>query len=307
MSFWRIFKLRTRLRELLGVSTLESRLHEVEGLVRLWASRSGEATALDLLVSRIDDLISQLPADPTTQHLAASVRSSFTVRDRAAEIALLHQRLDQLEARLLESQEETRERSRERWRRALPDDRLTWMKTLSGAAFVDQMVAHQAFGPNQQLLEVGPGYGRLLREILARNLPFASYLGVDISANNVAELGRQFRDPRLSFVHADVEEVTLPNTVDVIYSSLTFKHLYPSFERALTHLGRSLNPHGKVIFDLVEGHKRYFELDGVTYLRFYQRDEIVATLARAGFALVAFAEVWHDPEHPRLLVICQLA
>lgn len=305
MRFKLLFKPRTLLREMLGMRTLEDRMREVEQLVRLWASRSGESTALDLLIDRVDALVARLPADAATQRLTADLQSQLRVRDRADEVALLHQRIDQLEERLLESHEEIHERSRRRWRDAQPDDRLTWMQALTGDAFVDKLEAYGAFAPGHRVLEVGPGYGRLIKTVLERDLPFASYHGVDLSAKNVAALRQELDDPRLSFLNTDVEVVELEDPLDLVYSSLTFKHFYPSFEAALLHLGRQMKRGAFVIFDLVEGHKRYFEADGVTYLRFYERQEARDILERANFELVAFDEVLHDPTHPRLLVVAR--
>ena len=298
-------KPRTFLRHLLGVQSVEDRLQEVENLVRLWASRSGESTALDQAIERIEQLVAHLPVDDTTRGMVADLRDSMAVGARAQEIAEIHQRIDALEGRLLESYDEIHERSRRRWREAQPDDRLTWMKTLSGKPFIDKLIEHDAFAADRNVLEIGPGYGRLLRSLLESGAPFARYFGVDLSANNLELLRRTFTDPRLTFIHEDVEKVRLEEPVDVIYSSLTFKHFFPSFEPALSNLRGALRPGGRIFIDLIEGKKRYFEADGVTYLRFYERPEIVEILGRTGFELEAFDQVLHDEDHPRLLLIAR--
>lgn len=301
----RLLKPRTLLRDLLGIRALETRLHEVEDLVRLWAGRSGEATALDQVIERLEQLVAHLPVDEETRDSVGELRDVLALGDRAGDIAELHRRIDQLEERLLESHDEVHQRSRQRWREAQPDDRLTWMRALSGDPFIAKLEEHGAFADGCTVVEIGPGYGRLLRSLLERRAPFARYVGVDLSAQNLEHLRRTFSDPRLTFLHADVESVDVSEPVDVVYSSLTFKHFYPSFEAALARLGSQMRSGGRIFFDLVEGHRRYFEPDGVTFLRFYRRDEIAAILERTGFELETFDEVLHDEDHPRLLVVAR--
>ncbi|MGH2951670.1 MAG: class I SAM-dependent methyltransferase [Solirubrobacterales bacterium] len=197
------------------------------------------------------------------------------------------------------------DRSRARWLAAQPDADLTWGAELTGDAFIDKAAAHGAFGPGRRVLEIGPGYGRLLRSSIEREVSFESWVGVDLSAENVAFLGGRFPDDRIRFVEADVERVSLDQPVDTMLSSLTFKHLFPSFEAALGNLAPQLRPGGLVAFDLIEGERRYFEDDGVTYIRWYTREEIDEIVARAGLERVAFDEVQHHPDITRLLVVAR--
>ena len=160
-----------------------------------------------------------------------------------------------------------------------------------------------AFGPDRTVLEVGPGYGRILRSCLERSVPFRRWVGFDLSAENVRHLSREFPDPRIEFVEGDAESARVDTPVDTVISSLTFKHLYPSFEVALRNLARQLSERGLVLFDLIEGSGRYFERDEITYVREYSREEVGELLARAPLELVGFDTVAHDREHVRLLVV----
>ncbi|MGH2953252.1 MAG: class I SAM-dependent methyltransferase [Solirubrobacterales bacterium] len=207
--------------------------------------------------------------------------------------------------RVIKSRGDAWDRSRERWRAAKPDAHLTWGAELTGDAFIDKAAAQSAFGPDRRVLEVGPGYGRVLRSCLEREIEFESWLGVDLSADNVAFLGQQFADERIRFIEADVERVVLDQPVDTVLSSLTFKHLYPSFEAALANLAPQLRPGGLVLFDLVEGERSYFEEDDVTYIRWYPRDEVDEIVHRAGLEPVGFDEVQHHPDITRLLVVAR--
>jgi hypothetical protein len=89
----------------------------------------------------------------------------------------------------------------------------------------------------------------------------------------------------------------------IILSSLTFKHLFPTFEKALGNVARQADPNAVFIFDLLEGDRQYFENDGVIFIRMYTRDEVRDILARIGLRLVALDTVEHDPEHRQMLVV----
>ena len=212
-------------------------------------------------------------------------------------------RADRQRSERLERASDAPEVAKSRWRATAPGPELTWGKELTGDAFVDRAVAHHAFGPDRTVLEVGPGYGRILRTCLERSVPFHRWVGLDLSAENVRHLSREFPDPRIEFVEGDAESARVDTPVDTVISSLTFKHIYPSFELALRNLAGQLSERGLVLFDLIEGSRRYFEWDEITYIREYSREEVGELLARAPLELVGFDTVAHDREHVRLLVV----
>jgi len=205
--------------------------------------------------------------------------------------------------RRLESRGDPTARARTRWLQALPGPGLTWGRTLDADDFVAKAEGHGAFGSDRVVLEVGPGYGRILRSCLGAGVPFGRYIGLDLSAENVDHLREAFGDPRVEFVNDDVETADLAVEVDTVLSSLTFKHLYPSFEGALGNVARQLSDRGVVLFDLIEGRRRYFQHDETTYIREYSRGEVEEMLDRAGLRALSFDEVVHDRDHRRLLVV----
>lgn len=215
--------------------------------------------------------------------------------------------LRRLEATLLELRPGDRlhERSRMRWRRARPDAILTWGRDLTGHAFIEKAAAHGAFASGGTVLEIGPGYGRLLASALESEAPFARWIGVDLSEQNVAHLRQRFDDPRAEFVVADAEEYEPPAGIDAILSSLTLKHFYPSFEAALRNLAARLTPDGVVVVDLIEGeHLRHFESDRETFIRWYTRDEVTAIFDACGLdATFDYVDHDEDPAHRRLLAV----
>jgi SAM-dependent methyltransferase len=212
-------------------------------------------------------------------------------------------RTDRQRSQRVERANRAPELAKSRWRATAPGPELTWGKELTGDAFVDRALAHHAFGPDRTVLEVGPGYGRILRSCLERSVPFHRWVGLDLSAENVQHLSREFPDPRVEFVEGDAESARVDTSVDTVISSLTFKHIYPSFEVALRNVARQLSERGLVLFDLIEGTRRYFHWDEITYVREYSREDVEDLLARTPLELVGFDTVAHDRQHVRLLVV----
>ena len=190
------------------------------------------------------------------------------------------------------------------WRSPAPGHELTWGKELTGDPFAGRTVAHHAFQarPHGDEGRAGlrPHPPKLSR---AGSLPFHRWVGLDLSAENVQHLSREFTDPRIEFVEGDAESARVDTPVDTVISSLTFKHIYPSFKVALRNLAGQLYERGLVLFDLIESSRRYFHWDEITYVREYSREEVDDLLARAPLELVGFDTVAHDREHVRLLVV----
>jgi SAM-dependent methyltransferase len=203
--------------------------------------------------------------------------------------------------------------SRERWRRTGPDSGLTWGQYLSGDRFVERVLAHRTPRPDDRILEVGPGYGRILDSLIRLEVPFASYTGIDLSEANVGHLREAFSDePRARFVHADIEQLELDDRFDLAVSSLTFKHLYPTFEQALRRIAAHLAPGGFVVFDLLESgivaratrHGAYWKRtpDSSTWVHRYRQQDAARIVRDAGLELAGFDHVTHTKGKRRLLV-----
>ena len=220
-------------------------------------------------------------------------------------ITTLRERIDQLEELSPDLEKVNWERSRERWRLCKPSISLTWEKDLSGDNFISKVSSFDVFSHEKTVLEIGPGYGRLLKSCMEKKIPFRKYVGVDISAENVKYLQENFQMPTINIIHADVEKVSLEESFDVVLSSLTFKHLYPSFEKALSNVMNYVNPGSMFFFDLIEGNSRYFEKDNTTYIRWYNKSEILEILKCVNLELVTFDQVQHDQDYIRLLVVAR--
>jgi SAM-dependent methyltransferase len=201
-----------------------------------------------------------------------------------------------------------KERARRRWRKAPEDWRhLTWGRELSGEQFVEKAVQYAGFSENKNVLEVGPGYGRILEACLERGVPFAKYCGVDLSEETCRHLREQFPLDTVEFTAEDIEEATFETAFDVVLSSLTFKHLFPSCDGALENLSRSASPGAIFCIDFVESEKPEALWHIETFIRRYTRGELLRILQWAGLEHVAFDEVRHarDPQSWRLLLVAR--
>jgi SAM-dependent methyltransferase len=192
---------------------------------------------------------------------------------------------------------ELREQARDSWKDLPPDPALTWGLELTGDAFITKAVE---YGLHGTVLEVGPGYGRLLEAAQRLGAPFDKWVGIDLSPQNVEHL--QSRWPEHRFEVADAETITIEEPVDTIVSSLTLKHVFPSFEKLLHNLTRSLAGDGVVVIDLIEGqHLRHFEPERRNFIRSYSTSQVRDIFDRCGLS-ATFDRVEHAPGWERLLV-----
>ena len=221
-------------------------------------------------------------------------------------VTALQKRFDRRTLKSRDPDEDPSSRSKERWRSSHPDGRLTWGKEISGDAFIRKAAAHGAFAGSGRIMEIGPGYGRLVQAALEQDVPITRWVGVDLSEETVNAFNERFEGRPAEAVLGDAESIRLEERFDAMLSSLTLKHIFPTFERALSNVADHLAPGGVVVFDLIEGEREFFERhDGVTYIRQYSREEAGELVGKAGLELVALETVDHDddPQHRRLLVV----
>jgi SAM-dependent methyltransferase len=109
--------------------------------------------------------------------------------------------------------------SDERWRGDEPPEGLTWGRIMSGDTLWDiYLEAHEFLG-SDRIVEFGPGYGRLLKTALARNIPFRSFIGIDLSQARASRLAGEFRsDARIQFFQGKVNVCNLNQEIDIIYA-----------------------------------------------------------------------------------------
>jgi SAM-dependent methyltransferase len=231
----------------------------VNGVLRLFNLRLSRASSFDALMAQVNQLGGEL--------------------DRSRRLAgrdFDHEQLLDL--------------SQTRWRGDESDVALTWGVRMSGDAFIQVIEQHFTF-ENSVIVEIGPGYGRILEALLKRSAPFRRYVGLELSEARLARLREEFRDPRIEFHQADVlSRVDLDVTADLTFSSAVFEHLYPDFGRALRTIATFTRPGGFAVIDFIRDDrdpgKAAAWFADETYIRMYSMPQLEALFTRNGFSII---------------------
>jgi SAM-dependent methyltransferase len=165
--------------------------------------------------------------------------------------------------------------SQERWRREEPAG-LTWGAMLTADSLWDLYCRYRKFSTRDRILEIGAGYGRILDTAIDRRIPFAEFVGLDLSEDRVRKLRERFRLDTVRFAAGDAAVWRDGQPFDVILSSATFEHLYPDCRNALTNLRAQLGAGGQIMIDFIKTVKpsAEFEPDTGAYVRAYTREEL---------------------------------
>jgi SAM-dependent methyltransferase len=207
-------------------------------------------------------------------------------------------------------------RSQRRWKGAEGGPSLTWGRMMSGDTFIDAVQRARPLVEEDVVLEIGPGYGRLLNTILERGLPFRKYFGLDISNAKVADLQQKFEgDGRIQFQQCDAISGPLPQGVTVVLCSGTLEHLFPNVRGLLANLRIRMGApfHAFLDFKADERFMRsmaWFEEGGGAFVRTYLREELETLLAESGYRVLDIPEIilgrsLDDIEIRRYLVVAE--
>jgi phospholipid N-methyltransferase len=186
------------------------------------------------------------------------------------------------------SQDRLFELSQERWKGSEVDVGLTWGEIFTGDSFIDAVQTGYHFDATHHICEIGPGYGRLLKTILERKLPFRRYTGVELSEDRVRKLTEKFGNSSIRFVRGDVNSARINEPIDLVISSSTFEHLFPDFATGLTNLVKQLNPLAGIAIDFAQSdeamaHRQQgFEPQGHAFVRVYSAEEIQSVFQSCG-------------------------
>lgn len=188
-----------------------------------------------------------------------------------------------------------RSKAESRWRHNEEDPSLTWGSIMTGDTFFDEVEKHFRFAPDVSTIEIGPGYGRLLKTMLQREYPFGAFHGLNLSAERTSKLSRQFTDDRIHFETGNCSDFIFTESFDVAFCSATVEHLFPSIEQTLMNLRAMMKTNGMVFIDFImqdetlSVSKAYFEEESRrgAYIRIYSRQELERFFDQAGFAIVA--------------------
>lgn len=188
---------------------------------------------------------------------------------------------------------QSEERAKLRWSNDDEGASLTWGRLMTGDSFLDQVDRFSRFSPDVTIFEIGPGYGRLLKTILQRGYAFAHFLGLDISKSRVEKLNAEFGNERTSFVQGTCESYRPDRQFDLVLSSATCEHLFPSIAATLSQIYDSLRPGGMVFLDFIchdvnlSISRAYFEENmGEAFIRIYSEAELRTFFLEAGFEIL---------------------
>ncbi|KKK91027.1 hypothetical protein LCGC14_2717090 [marine sediment metagenome] len=188
-------------------------------------------------------------------------------------------------------------RSRTRWRSDEQEECLTWGARWTGHAFVAKLLHFCKAQSRGKILEIGPGYGRILEGLLKEKVPFEKYVGIELSPSRTRRLSKRFADDhRISFLVDDVETFMLSNRFSLCFSSATFSHLFPNFKKAAVNIREHLVENGYLAFDTSPGHLGRFQSDGVTYGKDYEPEEIKKLLQESGYSQPIISSVNHGQD-----------
>jgi trans-aconitate 2-methyltransferase len=110
-----------------------------------------------------------------------------------------------------------------------------------------RVVERIALAGDEDVLDGGCGTGRVTR-LLAERVPRGTVLGVDGSAQMVAEATRQLADlgPRVQVRQADLTDLVVDEPVDLIVSTATF-HWILDHDHLFARLRTALRPGGRLV------------------------------------------------------------
>jgi SAM-dependent methyltransferase len=194
-----------------------------------------------------------------------------------------------------------------RWRGVDGHDRgLTWGVILEGSSFFEEIQKTIDIGHAKSIIEVGPGYGRLLKALIARGHKFTEFLGLDISPQKIQKLRDKIRDARVKFAVGDCRTVNLGSYggFDLLISSSTFVHIRPDFGAALSQMRQFMKREGIFAFDVTDcGDDRDVQglgnplTPGGEFVGHYSKNRIKEIVRGSGLELLSLTSYDMRNEH----------
>lgn len=191
--------------------------------------------------------------------------------------------------------------AKRKWLESKPRKELIWGLETKGDDFIEKITKYYQFDNDAEILEIGPGLGRLLKSIIKKKIRFKTYLGLDITKSNVEYLKETFVDPKVQFIEGNPEIIVLDRRFDVVISSLMLKHFMPTFEPVLHNISKYLKKNGMIFFDLDEDTSDNEDEDQ-TYTCQYTKRMVTEIMQRCD-VMVEFDKVILVKERRGILVI----
>ncbi|MFL6428584.1 MAG: class I SAM-dependent methyltransferase [Acidobacteriaceae bacterium] len=124
-------------------------------------------------------------------------------------------------------------------------------RSVEGLAGAAEWPAMQALLPDlhgRRVLDLGCGFGRFCR--WAREQGATQVVGMDVSEKMLDRARSTPSDEAISYQHADMETIDLPEAeFDLVFSSLAL-HYVEDFSGLMGRVHRTLKPEGRLIFSI---------------------------------------------------------
>ncbi len=96
-----------------------------------------------------------------------------------------------------------------------------------------------------------------MSSLIINKIAFSQYTAIDLSKNNIEKLRADYASYKnCDFIQGAFESIVLDKKdYDVVISSLTLKHQYPTFVNTLKNIKKYVKKDGGLfVFDLIENH-----------------------------------------------------
>jgi 2-polyprenyl-3-methyl-5-hydroxy-6-metoxy-1,4-benzoquinol methylase len=134
----------------------------------------------------------------------------------------------------------------------------------------------------KQVLDIacGAGYGsQMLSQAGAKSI-----IGVDVCDQTIDYAQKNYQSPGVTFICANAEEFTWPESFDVVISFETIEHLHQPAQ-FLDRLHSLLVPGGSLLLSVPLGETSHFD---PYHLHAFSQDEVLSLLENAGFEVESY-------------------
>lgn len=127
-------------------------------------------------------------------------------------------------------------------------DKYAMVQKKMGQTLIENLIIDTEKDKKQikNILEIGCGTGYVTRLLISK-FPHAKITSVDIAPGMIEQVKLTIKDDSVNFICADIEEIELNNTYDLIISNATFQW-FNYLNITLGKLVKALNPKGRLCF-----------------------------------------------------------
>jgi phospholipid N-methyltransferase len=180
-----------------------------------------------------------------------------------------------------------------RWQNANEHIGLTWGCFLDTTEFINTLNKHIRDYTMLNILEIGPGYGRITESIKNSGLKINSYVGLDINQHNINKLEHKYPEYKFKLIDINTTDKDIATEIHVInynivICSSTFEHFYPNFNNVLNNIHKK---NVMYFIDFIDSNHNTYNWEQQsdnhnTYIRCYNRDALYESFTKCGYSVV---------------------